>query len=406
MPDLLIELFSEEIPARMQARAAEDLKARVTDGLVEAGLTYSHAGAFSTPRRLTLAVEGLLAASPAQREERKGPRVDAPEKAVEGFLRGAGVARAALEERDTPKGRVFFAVIDTPGRMAEEIVAEVLEQVIRNFPWPKSMRWGSSSLRWVRPLHSILCILTDETGARVVPMGVDGVAAADTTEGHRFMAPGRFYVTSFEDYEAKLKAAKVILRADARAAHIHAEADTMTFAAGLHLVEDRALLAEVAGLVEWPVVLMGEIGAEFLDLPPEVLQTSMREHQKFFSVKDPKTGRIERFITVANRETADHGATILAGNQKVLSARLSDAKFFWENDLRVAKSGLSAWTDALENVTFHNKLGSQGERIARIAALARDIAPLTGADPDKAEQAARLAKALPRGCITMRALAP
>ena len=393
MPDLLIELFSEEIPARMQTRAAEDLKARVTDGLVEAGLTYSHAGAFSTPRRLTLAVEGVLAASPAQREERKGPRVDAPVKAVEGFLRGAGVDRAALEERETPKGRVFFAVIDKPGRPAEEIVAEVLEQVIRNFPWPKSMRWGNSSLRWVRPLHSILCILTDETGARVVPMNVEGIAAGDTTEGHRFMAPGRFYVTSFEDYEVKLKAAKVILRADARAAHIHAEADNMTFAAGLQLVEDRALLAEVAGLVEWPVVLMGEIGAEFLDLPPEVLQTSMREHQKFFSVKNPKTGRIERFITVANRETADHGATILGGNQKVLSARLSDAKFFWENDLRVAKSGLSAWTDALENVTFHNKLGSQGDRIARIAALARDLAPLTGADPDKAEQAAKLAKA-------------
>ena len=393
MPDLLIELFSEEIPARMQARAAEDLKTRMTDGLVEAGLTYAHAGAFSTPRRLTLAVEGLLAASPAQREERKGPRVDAPEKAVEGFLRGAGVAREALEERDTPKGRVFFAVIDKPGRPADEIVAEVLDRVIRNFPWPKSMRWGNSSLRWVRPLHSILCILTDESGARVVPMEVEGIAAGDTTEGHRFMAPGRFYVTSFEDYEAKLNSAKVVLRPEARAAHIHAEADNMTFAAGLQLVEDKALLAEVAGLVEWPVVLMGEIGAEFLDLPPEVLQTSMREHQKFFSVKNPKTGRIERFITVANRETADHGATILAGNQKVLAARLSDAKFFWENDLRVAKAGMAEWLDSLTHVTFHNKLGSQGERISRIAALARELAPLVGADADQAEQAARLAKA-------------
>ena len=393
MPDLLIELFSEEIPARMQARAAEDLKTRMTDGLVEAGLTYAHAGAFSTPRRLTLAVEGLLAASPAQREERKGPRVDAPEKAVEGFLRGAGVAREALEERDTPKGRVFFAVIDKPGRPADEIVAEVLDRVIRNFPWPKSMRWGNSSLRWVRPLHSILCILTDESGARVVPMEVEGIAAGDTTEGHRFMAPGRFYVTSFEDYEAKLNSAKVVLRPEARAAHIHAEADNMTFAAGLQLVEDKALLAEVAGLVEWPVVLMGEIGAEFLDLPPEVLQTSMREHQKFFSVKNPKSGRIERFITVANRETADHGATILAGNQKVLAARLSDAKFFWENDLRVAKAGMAEWLEALTHVTFHNKLGSQGERISRIAALARELALMVGADADQAEQAARLAKA-------------
>jgi len=393
MPDLLIELFSEEIPARMQTRAAEDLKARVTGGLVEAGLTYSHAAAFSTPRRLTLAVEGLLAASPAQREERRGPKVDAPEQAIEGFLRGAGVAREALEERDTPKGRMFFAIIDKPGRPAEEIVAEVLEATIRDFPWPKSMRWGTGSLRWVRPLHSILCILTDEAGARVVPMSVDGIEAGNSTEGHRFMAPGRFAVTSFEDYEAKLKKAKVILAADARAAHIAAEAETLTFAAGLQLVEDRGLLAEVAGLVEWPVTLMGEIGEEFLDLPPEVLQTSMREHQKFFSVKNPKTERIERFITVANRETRDDGATILAGNRKVLAARLADAKFFWENDLRVAKVGMGAWLEALDNVTFHNKLGSQGERIARIAALTREIAPVVGADPDQAEKAARLAKA-------------
>ncbi|WP_109467833.1 glycine--tRNA ligase subunit beta [Albibacillus kandeliae] len=393
MPDLLIELFSEEIPARMQARAAEDLKARVTDGLVEAGLTYAHAAAFSTPRRLTLAVEGLLAASPAQREERKGPRADAPEKAIEGFLRGAGLTRDQLEERDTPKGKVLFAVIDKPGRAAEEIIAEVLEATIRNFPWPKSMRWGSGSLRWVRPLHSILCILTDETGARVVPMDVDGIPSGDTTEGHRFMSRGRFFVTSFEDYEAKLKRAFVVLNPGERAQHIWSDAENRAFAAGMELVEDGGLLNEVSGLVEWPVVLMGDIGADFLDLPPEVLQTSMREHQKFFSVKHRKTGRIEKFVTVANRETADNGATILAGNQKVLAARLSDAKFFWENDLRVAKSGLSAWTDALENVTFHNKLGSQGARIGRIAALARELAPLVGADPQAAEQAARFAKA-------------
>lgn len=393
MPDLLIELFSEEIPARMQAKAADDLKKRVTDGLVDAGLTYAGAAAFSTPRRLTLTVEGLLAASPALREERKGPRVDAPEKAIEGFMRGAGLTRDQLEERDTPKGKMLFAVIDKPGRPAADIVAEVLEGVIRNFPWPKSMRWGAGSLRWVRPLHSILCVLCDETGPMVVPMDIDGIASGDTTEGHRFMSKGRFPVSSFEDYEAKLKRAHVVLSANERADHIWADATNLAFAAGLEVVEDKGLLAEVAGLVEWPVVLMGEIGADFLNLPAEVLQTSMREHQKFFSVRNPKTGRIERFITVANRETADQGVTILAGNQKVLAARLADAKFFWENDLRVARDDISVWTKSLDNVTFHNKLGSQGDRIDRIAELSQELAAVTGADADKAETAARLAKA-------------
>ncbi|KRS12305.1 glycyl-tRNA synthetase subunit beta [Roseovarius atlanticus] len=394
MPDLLIELFSEEIPARMQARACDDLKKRMTDGLVEAGLTYAGAAAFATPRRLTLALEGLLSESPTLREERKGPRVDAPEKAIEGFLRGAGVTRDALEVRDEKKGQVYFATITKPGRPAAEIVADVLDDTIRNFPWPKSMRWGAGSLRWVRPLHSILCILTDDAGeAQIVPLDVDGIKAGDSTEGHRFMAPGRFSVTSFEDYAAKLKRAHVVLNPEERAGHIWQEATNLAFARGLDVVEDKGLLQEVAGLVEWPVPLMGEIGAEFLDLPPEVLQSSMKEHQKFFSVRNPKTGRIEQFVTVANRETADQGATILAGNQKVLAARLADAKFFWENDLRIAKEGMGPWLDSLENVTFHNKLGSQAERIARIAALAREIAPVVGADPDLAEQAAQVAKA-------------
>lgn len=394
MPDLLIELFSEEIPARMQPRAADDLRRLVTDGLVEAGLTYAGAAAFSTPRRLTLALEGLTAASPTVREERKGPRVGAPEKAIEGFLRGVGVGRDDLEIRDEKKGQVYYATITRPGRAADVIVAEVLEGVIRNFPWPKSMRWGSGGLRWVRPLHSILCILTDEAGeARVVDVDVDGLRAGNTTEGHRFMAPGRFAVTGFDDYAARLKKARVVLDPTERAAHIWQEAENVAFAAGLELVEDKALLAEVAGLVEWPVALMGEIGAEFLDLPAEVLQTSMREHQKFFSVRNPKTGRIERFITVANIEAADGGATILAGNRKVLAARLSDAAFFWENDLRVARAGGQAWLDALAGVTFHSKLGSQAERVDRIAALAREVAPFVGADPDLAEQAARWAKA-------------
>ncbi|MBD3804669.1 MAG: glycine--tRNA ligase subunit beta [Thioclava sp.] len=393
MPDLLIELFSEEIPARMQPKAREDLKKLITDGVVEAGLTYASAGAFSTPRRLTLTVEGLTANSPTLREERKGPRTDAPEKAIEGFLRSTGLTMDQLEARDDKKGQVYFAVIEKPGRPATEIVAEVLEKTIRNFPWPKSMRWGAGSLRWVRPLHSILAILSDEAGATVVPLNIDGITAGDTTRGHRFMAPDTIQVGGFESYTKQLKAAKVMLDPAEREAAIWHDAEQMAFAKGWEVVPDKGLLAEVAGLVEWPVTLMGEIDAAFLDLPPEVLQTSMKEHQKFFSVKNPKTDRIEGFVTVANRETADHGATILAGNQKVLSARLSDAKFFWENDLRtVAAHGLEGMGAGLDAVTFHNKLGSQGDRIRRIEALAREIAPLVKASPDLAAEAARVAK--------------
>ncbi|WP_112321439.1 glycine--tRNA ligase subunit beta [Oceanibium sediminis] len=393
MPDLLLELFSEEIPARMQLRAGEDLRKRVTDGLVEAGLTYASAGVFSTPRRLVLSVEGLLASSPNLREERKGPRVDAPEKAIDGFLRSTGLTREALETRDDKKGQVYFAVIDKPGRPAAEIIAEVVPTVIRSFPWPKSMRWGAGSLRWVRPLQSILCILSDEAGAEVVPFDLDGIQPGNTTRGHRFMAPEPFSVTGFEDYAKRLAAAHVMLEPDARRDKIWHDATTLAFAQGLEVVEDTGLLAEVAGLVEWPVVLMGDIDAAFLDLPPEVLQTSMREHQKFFSVSNPKSGRIEKYITVANRETPDNGALILAGNSKVLTARLSDARFFWDNDLRIAKDGVTPWIGALDSVTFHNKLGSVGARIARIEALSREIAPLVGADPDSAAQAARFAKA-------------
>jgi len=394
MPDLLIELFSEEIPARMQAKARDDLKKLVTDGLVEAGLTYAGAAAFSTPRRLTLTVQGLTAHSPMLREERKGPKSDAPEAALEGFLRSTGLTKDQLQLRDDKKGQVWFAVIEKPGRPAAAIVAEVLEGAIRSFPWPKSMRWGEGSLRWVRPLPSILFILTDEAGAEVVPLTVDGIVAGNTTPGHRFMAPARFSVTNFEEYAAKLKRAFVVLDQSEREAHIWADATSGAFAAGLEVVEDRALLAEIAGLVEWPVVLMGQIGEEFLGLPPEVLQTSMKEHQKFFSVRNPKSGRIERYITVANRETADDGATILHGNGKVLRARLSDAKFFWENDLRaVLHKGLEGMAEGLANVTFHNKLGSQKDRITRIEALAREIAPLVGASPDLAAEAARVAKA-------------
>ena len=394
MPDMLLELFSEEIPARMQARASADLKKLVTDGLVEAGLTYASAGAFSTPRRLVLTVEGLLAESKPVREERKGPKADAPDAALQGFLRSTGLTRDQLEIRDDKKGQVFFAVLEKPGRAAPAIIAEVVEHAIRNFPWPKSMRWGAGSLRWVRPLQSILCTLSDEGGTEVVPITVDHLTSCNTTEGHRFMRPGRFAVNGFDDYATKLRRAFVVLDPAEREAAIWQDAQNQAFALGLEVVPDPGLLAEVAGLVEWPVVLLGRIGEAFLGLPAEVLQTSMREHQKFFSVRNPKSGRIEGFVTVANRETGDHGATILAGNNKVLSARLSDAKFFWENDLRtVAAKGLDGLGAGLANVTFHNKLGSQADRVARIAALAREIAPMVGADADVAEQAARVAKA-------------
>ncbi len=390
MPDLLIELFSEEIPARMQDRAAADLKRLVTGGLVERGLTYADAEALVTPRRLTLAVSGLSAQSPTTTQERKGPRIDAPEKALEGFLRSTGLTRDQLEQRDDRKSKVWFAVTTAPGRPAAEIVAETVEEVVRGFPWPKSMRWGNGALRWVRPLHSILCILTTEEGAETVPFEIDGIRSGNTTQGHRFMAPARISVTSFEDYRAKLQSAFVLLDPEERRERIHHDATQLAFAQGLEVVEDQGLLAEIAGLVEWPVVLMGRIEPRFLDLPPEVLQTSMKEHQKFLSVREPKSGRITGYIVVANRETDDGGKTVLGGNARVLAARLSDAVFFWENDLRTPLADMAA---KLDSVTFHNKLGSQGDRIARIAALARAIAPLVGADPDLAERAARLAKA-------------
>ena len=392
MPDLLIELFSEEIPAGLQAQAADSLKKLITNGMVDAGLTYTDAAAFHTPRRLTLAVAGLSDLSPTNQEERKGPKVGAPEQAIQGFLRGVGLIMEDLEIRDDKKGQVYFAKITKPGRLASEIVAEVLEKTIRSFPWPKSMRWGNGSLRWVRPLQSILCLLSSDAETQIVPVEIDGILASNTTRGHRFMAPDTFMVTGFDDYETKLKRAKVILRADERGAIIWQEATNQAFALGHKVVEDGGLLAEVSGLVEWPVVLLGQIDADFLDLPPEVLKTSMKEHQKFFSVSNNKTGRIERFVTVANIETVDQGATILKGNQKVLAARLADAKFFWENDLREAKAGMGKWQTSLENVTFHNKLGSQSDRIKRIAALAQELAPIVGADADVVEKAALVAK--------------
>lgn len=392
MPDLLIELFSEEIPARAQPAARRALKKLVTDGVINAGLSFSSAGAFSTPRRLVLTIEGLRAESRERREERRGPRADAPDKAIDGFLRATGLTRDQLERRPDAKGDVYYATIIHPGRKAAAIVAEVVEHAIRNFPWPRSMRWGSGSLRWIRPLHSVLCILTSDLGAEIVPVEVDGIRAGNTTHGHRFMAPDAFAVTSFEDYQTALRRARVMLDPEERASHIRQQAHNLAFAAGLEVVDDAALLDEVAGLVEWPVPLLGRIPEEFLDLPPEVLQTSMKEHQKFFSVRDGKEGAITGFLTVANVETPDDGALILRGNLRVLAARLSDARFFWENDLREARAGMKNWAEGLKSVTFHNKLGSQADRIDRIAALARELAPAVGADPDEAERAAKVSK--------------
>ncbi len=340
-----------------------------------------------------LALSDLPKMTPETVEERRGPRTDAPEKALGGFLRSTGLSRDDLQVRDDKKGQVYFAAIRRPGRPAAEVVAEAVEHAVRSFPWPKSMRWGAGSLRWVRPLHSILCLLSDEAGVEVVPVEIDGIRAFDTTRGHRFMSPDPIRVTGFEDYVAKLEAAHVILDPQARAERIEHDAQQLAFAQGLEVVPDPGLLAEVAGLVEWPVTLMGSIGADFLDLPAEVLQTSMREHQKFFSVRD-RTGRIGHFVTVANIEAPDGGKAILAGNGRVLAARLSDAKFFWENDLRAVHDvGLEGMAKPLESVTFHAKLGSQADRIRRIEALAREIAPAVGADPDLAAQAARVAKA-------------
>jgi glycyl-tRNA synthetase beta chain len=390
MPDLLLEFFSEEIPARMQPKAADDLNRLVTDGLVERGLTYAHAAAFATPRRLTLAIEGLTDASLPQREERRGPRADAPDAAIQGFLRSTGLTRDALVTRADKKGEVLVAVLDRPGRPAAEIVAETVQAAVRAFPWPKSMRWGDGDLRWVRPLHSILCILTRDTGTETVPLVIDGIEASNLTRGHRLHAPEPFHVTSFEDYVTKLRRAFVILDPAERAARIAHDAAQLAFARGLELVDDPALLAENAGLTEWPVTLGGTIDPRFLDLPPEVLQTSMRTNQKFFSLRDPKTSRITGYIVVANRDTPDNGATILAGNDRVLTARLADAEFFWRNDLRTPLADMAA---KLDHVTFHAKLGTQGDRIRRIAALAREIAPAVGADPAPAERAALLAKA-------------
>ncbi len=393
MPNLLIELFSEEIPARMQRKASSDLEQLLTEGISDLGLTYESSANFSTPRRLTLVLENVSSKSLSRVEEKRGPRKDAPEKAIQGFLKNTGLELSQLEVRQEKKGEFYFASIRTEGRKAADIISAVLEKTIRNFPWRKSMRWGESSLKWVRPLHSIICILYNEDGSKVVDMDIEGISSGDKTFGHRFMGNGGFSVNSFEDYTSKLKKEFVILDPSERAEIILQEIENQAFAQGLELINDPSLLNEVVGLIEWPVVLMGKLEDQFLSLPPEVLQTSMREHQKFFSLINPKNKKVVQFATVANRETSDNGSTILAGNQKVLSARLADAKFFWDNDLRIINtSGLDLWLEKLKQVTFHNKLGNQFERVERIVNLSATIAKIIGCDPNLAKSAASISK--------------
>ncbi|RVD25407.1 glycine--tRNA ligase subunit beta [Mesorhizobium sp. M4B.F.Ca.ET.017.02.2.1] len=422
MPDLLLELRSEEIPARMQRKAAGDLRKMLTDGLVEAGLTYEAAREYWTPRRLALDIRGLTARSKDIREEIKGPATSAPEQAVQGFLRKAGLASIAEAHvhSDPKKGDFYVAHISKPGRAAEDIIAELVPGIIRSFPWPKSMRWGPASarpgsLRWVRPLQSIVCTFGPETEEPVVvDFDIDGIRSGNVTYGHRFHAPGEFTVRRFDDYVSKLEAAKVVLDAERRKEIILADARNLAFANGLDLVEDEGLLEEVSGLVEWPVVLRGEFEQDFLAIPPEVIRLTIRANQKCFVTRPQGAGEdlSNRFILVANIEAKDGGKEIAHGNGKVVRARLSDAFYFWKTDqgdlpdfgelkTSAERFGLDlkkpldqrmARLDHL-NVTFHAKLGTQGARVERIARLAEELAPVVGADPALARRAAVLAKA-------------
>ena len=384
MPQLLIELFSEEIPARMQGQAARDLERMASERLKAAGLTWDALTTYAGPRRLTLVVEGLPVATPDRSEEVKGPRTSAPEQALDGFLRKTGLSKDQLTERDG----VWFAVLASEGVQTTAVVPEMVNQIVRGFPWPKSMRWGSGTLRWVRPLKRIVALFD---GA-VVPFDVDGIASGDVTEGHRFLGSGQpFAVKDFADYRAKLEREFVLLDAADRRLRVLEGAKAVCAERGLALVDDDGLLEEVAGLAEWPTPILGEMDPAFLDLPPEVIRLSMKVHQKYFAVRDPaRDGLAPNFVVVANVEASDGGKALAAGNSRVLSARLNDARFFWDEDRKV---GFDAWLKKLEGVTFHAKLGTMAERVERIAALAREIAPLVGADPDQAERAARLAKA-------------
>jgi glycyl-tRNA synthetase beta chain len=385
MAELLLELFSEEIPARMQARAADDLARLLGEALKMHGLPFDAIQSFATPRRLTVVVDGMPAKSAESCEEKKGPRVGAPETAVQGFLKSAGLKSLdQAEVRQDKKGDYYVALIERPGRPAPQIVAEIMPEIVRNFPWPKSMRWGYGKLRWIRPLHSILCLF----GGKVVPFEIDGLKSGKETRGHRFLAPKPFAVKDFKDYAAKLRKAFVILDSSEREAIILKGARKLADKHGLTLIEDAGLLAENAGLTEWPVVLIGAFDESFLDVPPEVLSTAMKAHQKCFSLrKGEKLANC--FVVVANLAAKDKGKAIAAGNERVIAARLADAKFFFDHDRKVL---LEERVPKLREIVFHEKLGTQYERVQRVRVLAREIAKLVHADPDLAERAAILAK--------------
>lgn len=386
MPELLIEIRSEEIPARMQARAADDLKRLVTAGLKEAGLEFTFADAYVTPRRLALVVDGVPDKQPDVPEEKRGPNVNAPEQAVNGF-KGSLPDDAVIEERETPKGTFFFASIDKKGAATADVLTGVIEKAMNDLPWPKSMRWGNRPERWVRPMHSIICLFD---GAAVSVMSGD-VTSASMTVGHRFLAPDAFTVTDFADYKQKLMDAKVMLDPAGRSAKIETDANALAEKANVQLKDDPGLLAEVTGLVEWPVVLMGTIEDQFMELPDEVLITSMRSHQKYFACLNADGTLANKFIVVANTETDDGGAQIVAGNERVLRARLSDAKFFWDQD---RAQTLESRVDALKDRVFHAKLGNLLEKVDRVEKLAVEISQyVDGADPALVARAARLAKA-------------
>ncbi len=399
MPDLLLELFSEEIPARMQRRAADDLKSLVTNALVERGCLYEGAQAFATPRRLALHIVGLPAHQPDVKEEKKGPRVGAPQQAIDGFLKGAGltdISQATIQS-DPKKGDFYIAIVESKGRETAAVIADIMPGIIRAFPWPKSMRWGKASaeagaLRWVRPLHSILCTFGSETETpEVIHFDVDGLHSGDITYGHRFLAPAPIHIRRFDDYVAALEKAKVVLSTDRRKEIIANDARHLAFAQGLELVEDDGLLEEVAGLVECPVVLMGSFEERFLDIPPEVIRATIRANQKCFVLrKAGETKLANKFLLTSNMIASDDGATIIGGNERVVRARLSDAKFFWETDLKVK---LEDRLEKLKSITFHAKLGTQHERVERIVALAKELAPVVKADVTKTARAALLCKA-------------
>lgn len=390
MAELFLEIFCEEIPARMQAKAERDLKDALTKGLKEAGLSMGEVTAMSGPRRLTVAIADVPAGSDDVTEERKGPKVGAPEQAVSGFLRGAGLSSIDEAEirSDPKKGDFYVAKRTVAGRATPDIVAELVPAIMQGFHWPKSMRTGRGEMRWVRPLQRIVCVFD---GA-VVPFEVDGIVSGNQTEGHRVHGRGPYTVTGLADYTKQLSGkGHVALTRDERRDKIDADAKAICAAQGLELVEDKGLLEEVVGLAEWPVVILGDMDPAFLELPSEVIQLSMRTHQKYFAVRDPKSGALApNFVVVANIDASDGGAAIAAGNRKVLSARLEDGRFFWEND---KKTGLEAMAPKLAKIDFKKELGSVADKVDRVAALARELAPKVGADADLAERAARLAKA-------------